>query len=103
MPGQIQDCPAAGFCLPSPLPWGLARLGLAWVGMSLHQASGWTLTPGGWGGRDGTSIPHDVDFCWDPVPSWPCGPNLYQGMADVFWNCNFYPVLAGEVERGSWV
>lgn len=51
-------------------------------------------------GRDSTSIPHDVDFCRDPVPPWPCGPNLHQGMANVFRNRNFYPILAGEVERG---
>jgi hypothetical protein len=54
-------------------------------------------------GRCSTSIPHDVDFRWDPVTSGPCGPNLHQGVANVFRYWDFYPVLAGEVECGGWV
>lgn len=55
---------------------------------------------GGDGGYS-TSVAHDVNLCRDPVAPWPCGPNLHQGVADVLGNCDFYPVLAGEVQRGS--
>lgn len=56
---------------------------------------------GDWEGRGGTSIPRDVDLCRGSVPTRPRGPNLHQGMAVVFGNCDLYPVLAGEVEHGS--
>lgn len=49
------------------------------------------------------SISHNVDFCWDPIPSRPCGSNLYQSVANVFRYWYFYPVLAGEMERRRWV
>lgn len=54
-------------------------------------------------GRGSTSISHDVDFCWDPIPSRPCGSNLYQGVPYVLRHWDFYPVLVGEVECRSWV
>lgn len=54
-------------------------------------------------GRGSTSISHNVDFCWDPIPSRPSGSNLYQSVANVFRYWYFYPVLVGEVERRSWV
>lgn len=69
-----------------------------------HQASEWALiAPGGWEGRGSTSIPRDVDLRRGSVPSRPRGPNLHQGMAVVVGNCDLYPVLAGEVERGGGV
>lgn len=91
-------------CLPL-CPWGLARLGWAWVRKIPSSGICMDLDILGWGrmGRGSTSVPHDVNFCWGPIPSRPCGPNLHQSMADVFRNCNFYPVLGGEVQCGSQV
>lgn len=84
--------PLVPVCLP-------LRVG-SWLGcdQTLHQASGGQRL-----GRDSTSIPHDVDFCWDAIPSWSRGPNLHQGMTDVLRQWDFYPVLDSEMECGHWV
>lgn len=63
----------------------------------------WTNTAEVGAGRSSTSISHNVDFCWDPIPSRPRGSNLYQSVADVFRDWYLYPVLAGEVQRRSWM
>lgn len=110
-------------CLPFPCGPGLGGGRLARNESSISRLTGRTVvfclvsistagqptpqappdTPGGMGGERQTSVPHDVDFGRGPIPSGPCGPNLHQGMADVFWNRDFYCVLAGEVQRGSWL
>lgn len=95
--GYTQFLPTFPCALGVWLSWGW----FVWEWF-LHQASAWTLILlGNKVGRASTSIPHDVDFRWDPIPSRPRGPNLHQGMADVFRNGNVYPVPAGDVERGS--
>lgn len=94
-------------CLFLP-PYGgvRSRLELA-LGDNSLTSIWWTNTTEGdrWKGKGGavTSISHNVDFCWDPIPSRPCGSNLYQSVANVFGYWYFYPVLAGEMERRSWV
>lgn len=84
----------------------MSRLELA-LGDNPLTSIWWTNTAEGLGrkgeGRGSTSISHNVDFGWYPIPSRPRGSNLHQSVTNVFRYWYFYPVLAGEVEHRSWL